>query len=86
VPRHLKTLVDSLVRTYRMSSSQTKTATSGHLLLQLEAVRSGDATVDISRRELFLLVSKLSEEFRHFALLQRYVTLGSSGVNVIITT
>jgi hypothetical protein len=71
VPQHFRTLVASLARSFQTASAQARVSSSGHLFQKLEAVRSGDATVGVSRRELLRMLARLSEEFRHFALTQR---------------
>ena len=67
----LKTAVNSLSRCLKMSQSQTRDSAIDQLLAKLDEVRKGDTSIEISRREVFLFISKLSGEFRHFALLQR---------------
>ena len=71
LPQHLKSKIDSMSRKLQMASAQTRLTASDDLMSKLNAVRNGDETVDISKQEIFHLVAKLSEEFRHFALLQR---------------
>jgi hypothetical protein len=72
LPQHLKSKIDSISRKLQIASSQTRlSAFDDPLTSKLNAVRNGDETVDISKQDIFHLVAKLSEEFRHFALLQQ---------------
>jgi hypothetical protein len=72
LPQHLKSKIDSISRKLQIASSQTRlSAFDDPLMSKLNAVRNGDETVDISKQDIFHLVAKLSEEFRHFALLQQ---------------
>jgi hypothetical protein len=57
--------------TFQIAQSQTRAQLSDRLLAKINAARCGIQMIDISRKEIFHLISKLSEEFRHFALLQR---------------
>ena len=80
IPQPFRKTVEALTRGLKISETQSRTAASGLLMKKLDALRTGDMTVEISKRDIFQLISKLSEEFRHFSLLQRFEFVDSFSI------
>jgi len=63
--------IKSIVRSYQMAVSQTKCQKSDELFVKLNAIQRGVAGISVSKKEVLFLITKMSDVFRHFALLQR---------------
>ncbi len=61
----------SIVRSYQIALSQTKCWKSESIFSMLNAIQRGETGISVSKRDVLFLISKMSEVFRHFALLQR---------------
>ncbi len=63
--------IKSIVRSYQMAVAQTKCPKSDELFVKLNAIQRGVAGISVSKKEVLFLITKMSDVFRHFALLQR---------------
>jgi hypothetical protein len=63
--------IKSIVRSYQMAVAQTKCPKSDELFVKLNAIQRGVAGMTVSKKEVLFLITKMSDVFRHFALLQR---------------
>jgi hypothetical protein len=60
-----------IVRSYHMAMAQTKCQRSSELMAILEAIQGGATGINVSKRDVLFLFTKMSAFFTHFALLQR---------------
>ena len=70
-PDRLSAKLKSIVRSYQLALSQTKCWKSEEILVKLNAIQRGETGISVSKWDVLFLISKMSEVFRHFALLQR---------------
>ena len=70
-PDRLSAKLKSIVRSYQIALSQTKCWKSEEILAKLNAIQRGETGISVSKWDVLFLISKISEVFRHFALLQR---------------
>ena len=63
--------IDRIARAYQMAIMQMKSGSSEQLIKKLTAAQSGDRSVNFGKKEILQYIVQLSEQFRHFALLQR---------------
>ena len=69
-PDMLLPKIKTIVRTYQIALAQTKCSRSDDLFGKLNAIQRGETGISVSKEDVLFLISKMSEVFRHFALLQ----------------
>ena len=70
-PEKLLPKIKSIVRSYQMAVAQTKCQKSDELFAKLNAIQRGVTGVSVSKGDVLFLITKMSDLFRHFAILQR---------------
>jgi hypothetical protein len=64
--------IDAIVTSYLKALVQTKCLRSDKLFSKLNDIQKGETGISLSKWDVLFLFAKMSEVFRHFALLQRY--------------